>query len=241
MGKIVAKIDEWLAGFPKSHSAGVFPSGVLDKIEDLVGDNLTQTAETGCGKSSILFSNLSKQHHIFALDDAELEDASSVNFYRKSPLTRLNSIEEHLGASQKTLPGFKHSDTPYDCVLIDGAHGWPFPELEYYFFYPNIKKFGFLILDDVNIPTIGRMADILIEDDMWELSDLIQGTAVFQRTSFPTFDPYGDGWWAQKYNRSRVSRKRDIHLRNKANNDKISELKLDDKVHGVTNDIITPT
>jgi hypothetical protein len=46
-------------------------------------------------------------------------------------------------------------------VLLDGPHGYPFPDMEYYFFYPHIKPRGHLVIDDIQIPSIGRMTDIL--------------------------------------------------------------------------------
>ncbi len=55
---------------------------------------------------------------------------------------------------------YTHGD-PYDCVLIDGPHGYPFPDMEYYYFYPLIKPGGILIIDDIHIPSNGRMADII--------------------------------------------------------------------------------
>ena len=61
-------------------------------------------------------------------------------------------------------------------MLLDGPHGYPFPDMEYYFFYPHIKIGGYLIIDDIHIPTIGRMADILQEGAMWEFVSLVSDT-----------------------------------------------------------------
>ncbi len=89
-------------------------------------------------------------------------------------------------------------------MLIDGPHGFPFPELEYFFFYPHLKTGALLVIDDIQIPTIGRLADFLSEDRMFERVELIGATAVFRRTDAPTLDPFGDGWWLQDYNRRRA-------------------------------------
>ena len=93
-------------------------------------------------------------------------------------------------------------DPPHE--LIDGPHGWPFPELEYWHFYQRIQPGGILIVDDVSIPTIGRMADVIAEDVMWTLVDVVATTALFRRTDAPVFDPLGDGWWTQRFNQRRV-------------------------------------
>jgi hypothetical protein len=100
-------------------------------------------------------------------------------------------------------------------------------------FYPHIKKGGYLLVDDCAIPTIGRMADILAEDEMWDFVELVgSNTAVFKRSRTDTLDPEGDGWWTQSYNRRRVSRRRDIWLGDQEPSDVITDLKLDKALHG---------
>ena len=79
----------------------------------------------------------------------------------------------------------------------------------------------------MNIPTIGRLADFIAEDEMFELLVVVRDTAIFRRTTAKTFDPLGDGWWTQQYNRRRVSAKRDIFLPAETVEDRVSALKLD--------------
>jgi hypothetical protein len=119
----------------------------------------------------------------------------------------------------------------YDIVMLDGPHGWPFPELEYYFFYPHIVTGGLLILDDCQIATIGRMADVLAEDAMWTLEGFASTTAIFRRTDAPLFDPTGDHWWEQQYNRRRVSPKREFHLADGQPIDRVSRLRLEARLN----------
>jgi predicted O-methyltransferase YrrM len=183
----------------KQHAAKAFPTWVLARVEELLPKNMLATAETGCGKSTILFSNLSQHHTVFSFDDTAHAE-SSVNYYRNCPVTKLDHIEEIFGSTQITLPKW-NSQVMLDAVLIDGPHAFPFPELEYYYFYPRIKTGGILIIDDVQIPTLGRMADVIAEDEMFELVELAAFTAVFRRTEAPAFNPYGDGWHDQHYNR----------------------------------------
>ncbi len=228
----MSSYDLWENGSSKHHKGHPFPTATLSSIESLLPTPMICTAETGCGKSTILFSNISAKHFVFALNDTSENDMSSVNFYRDCPITKPDVINEVFGPTQLTLPGYKHTEI-YDCVLIDGPHGYPFPDLEYFFFYPHIRKGGFLIIDDVNIPTIGRMADFLSEDEMWKLLDIFSNsTAVFQRTDAPTTNPLGDEWWTQRFNKRRVSKNREIYLHSPTLVDTISSLNLDEKVHG---------
>ncbi|MEJ0015482.1 MAG: class I SAM-dependent methyltransferase [Acetobacteraceae bacterium] len=215
----------------RSHRAGAFPTEVLRAIERLLPATAAASAETGCGKSTILFSNISDSHTVFCLDDREYTDTSSVRFYSECPLTKLERIHTVFGATQKTLPLYEHPRM-YDVVLIDGPHGWPFPEMEYYSFYPHIAPGGILIVDDCHIPTIGRMADVLADDAMWKLEGFVSCTAIFRRTDAPLFDPTGDGWWEQRYNRRRISPKWEFHLADGLPVDTVSRLHLDARLHG---------
>ena len=136
------------------------------RIESLLGGGDIVSAETGCSKSTIYFSRIATKHKVFCLDDRNLPD-SSVAYFMNCSATRLESVETIFGPTQATLPTYS-SHTPYDLVLIDGPHGFPFPELEYFFFYPHLKTGALLVIDDIQIPTIGRLADFLSEDQMFE-------------------------------------------------------------------------
>jgi len=226
-------MDAYEAWAPRqaNHNAGTFPTEVLRGIERLLPASVDASAETGCGKSTILFSNIARHHTVFCLDDREYGDDSSVKFFEDCPLTQRDRIETVFGPTQLTLPTYRHTRR-YGIVMLDGPHGWPFPELEYYFLYPMVEPGGLLVVDDCNIPTIGRMADILAEDRMWRLEGFASTTAIFRRTDAPLFDPTGDGWWEQRYNRRRVSTKRPIFLADDPPEDRISGLSLDKKLFG---------
>ena len=82
--------------------------------------------------------------------------------------------------------------------------------MEYFYFYPHIREGGLLIVDDVQIASIGHMANVIQEDAMWELVDVIRTTAVFRRTSAPLVNPHGDEWWNQGFNQRRAQP--DLHF-----------------------------
>lgn len=104
-------------------------------------------------------------------------------------------------STQQTVPAFTFTK-PLQVALIDAPHGYPFPELEYYYIYPHLAENALLILDDTNIPSIKRMAEILSADDMFECIEVLGKTTFFRRTEAPVFDPLADGWWDQGYNRA---------------------------------------
>jgi SAM-dependent methyltransferase len=228
LGSIMDAYGAWEVA-NSGHNAATVPTPILRRIEQLLPHYSDASVETGCGNSTILFSNISRHHKVFALDDQDQEE-SHVRFFMDCPLTDHRSLEFIPGHTQLVLPTYR-SHLIYDFVFIDGPHGYPFPELEYFFLYPHIRAGGMLIIDDVNIPTIGRLADFLAEDEMFELVEIVSTTAVFRRTERPLFSPHGDGWWEQRYNRRRVSSSREIFLNDTEPVDQITNLKLDRELH----------
>jgi Methyltransferase domain len=157
------------------------------------------SAETGSGKTTILFSHLSENHVVFALNDKWDQSVSCV---KSSPLFRSEHVTFVEGPTQHTLPKFSFVNK-LQIALIDGPHGYPFPDMEYFYFYPLIDEGGLLLVDDIQIPSIGRMFEIIKADDMFELIDIADNNlAFFRRTTAQLIDPLSDSWWLQGYNRA---------------------------------------
>ena len=158
--------------------------------------DIWHSLETGCGKSTLLFSHLSRHHKVFAMD---VDQNGNFKKVQNSPFLNSISVEFIEGPTQRTLPQHRF-DHQIEAALIDGAHGYPFPELDYYFIYPLLKPGGILIVDDIQIPTIRNMFNFLKRDEMFSLIEVVRNTAFLRRTERPTFDPYGDNWEFQNYN-----------------------------------------
>jgi hypothetical protein len=182
------------------HRFGGLGYGALSAIERLCR-NPGLTMETGCGASTVLMSLISPKHYAFCHDDRR-HAASSVNFVTESPLYSATRSTFVFGPTQQTLPSFQF-DGPIDFALMDGPHAFPFAELEYYAIYPRLKVGAVLALDDVHIPTIHNLFRFLSDEIMFEPIGRTGNLALFRRTSAPTFDPFGDGWKLQQYNRRR--------------------------------------
>ncbi len=178
------------------HGAGTLSDRALrylDKV--LAGLDAPRTVETGAGRSTLVFSWRSRAHTVFALDTGE-----SVSKPLDSPLRGPASISIVDGPTQETL--FEHVFLePLDLALLDGPHGFPFPAFEYLRLYPHIRAGGVLVVDDVQIRSVGDLYRFLRADDMWSLDRRIDNTAFFIRTNAPAIDPRSDSWWLQGYNR----------------------------------------
>ena len=195
LDEVVAEVSRLPA---KWHGAGSLAPAVLDAIARHGSARPIQhSVETGTGKSTLVLSHCSADHTVFAQDDAGQGD--SLVRVQGSPMLRRETVTFVVGATQRTLPRHQF-DHPLDLVLVDGPHGYPFPEIEYYFLYPHLAPGGILIVDDIHIPTVFNLFSVLREDAMFQLTEVIETTAFFTRTPAPLFDPFGDNWWLQTYN-----------------------------------------
>jgi len=188
---------EEITRLPKNwHGAGSFDPRDLQALARHL-PSVRSSAETGTGKSTLLFSHLSQEHIVFTRDDAG--DGDSLRRVQESPLLNQSHVRFVVGRTQHTLPGYAFHGM-FDAVLLDGAHAYPIPELEYYFLYPHISPGGLLIVDDVNIPTIAHLVDVIRQEEMFEMIDSVHTTVFFRRTDAPVRDPFGDNWSMQGYN-----------------------------------------
>ncbi len=189
-----------IADLPRGwHGCGTVDRNVLEAIANHAEQlpRLLRSVETGSGCTTLLFSHLSPNHTVFAVDDGE-----SISQVRKSELFNSQTTTYIEGPTQRTLPSFQFVET-HQLIMLDGPHAYPFPDLEYYFLYPTLDVGGLLIVDDVKIPSIRRMCEIIEKDDMFDLIDRVNdNTFFFRRTEAPTFNPFGDEWYLQKYNES---------------------------------------
>lgn len=179
--------------------AGSLAPRVLERLaHHAASGRIAHSAETGTGKSTLLLSHVSAQHVVFALDDRGHGD--SLDSVRGSPLLRGETVEFVVGPSQATLPAHRFA-RPLDVALIDGAHAFPFPHLDYYFLYPHLAAGALLVVDDVHLRAVNDLFRFLRTDSMFTLLEVERTTAFFRRTDAPLFDPFGDGWWLQPYSR----------------------------------------
>jgi hypothetical protein len=191
-------VEDYLSSCNPDLPEGSVTDDVLRRIDEIgKTQKLIHTAETGCGRTTVVFSRVSQSHTVFAKVDSSNRESLGRDWIDPSKVSWV------VGPTQKTLPTFAFTQQ-LDFVLIDGPHGYPFPELEYYYLYPHLKEGAWLVIDDIHIGTIQNFFRFLMEDSMYSYSCTLGNTAFFRRTEAPTFDPYGDGWWEQGFNVNHV-------------------------------------
>jgi hypothetical protein len=92
------------------------------------------SAETGCGGSTIIFSQMSGHHTAFALEGPD-RTISELRAHVDLRGERVVFVE---GETRRTLPLHSFADR-LDLVLLDGPHAYPLPQLEFVYLFPQVR------------------------------------------------------------------------------------------------------
>lgn len=157
----------------------------------------TVSIETGCGASTVVFAAAGSDHVVVtpAADEFErvLDHCRSIGV----DTSRLKLIE---GYSDQVLPRLGPAE--YDFVLIDGAHCFPVPALDFHYLSRRLRIGGLLLLDDAWIPSVAGVFDYLSAEPSWEQLAILDRQAVLWRRVAEDVCAGGDFWRAQGMNRS---------------------------------------
>lgn len=186
-------LNRIIAVWQSLHSLGSFSPRTLEiMVRHLSSQPIQHSIETGCGVSTLIFSHLSPDHTVFALNYG-----GSITNTKASELFNPATTVFVEGPTQKTFPQYTFRNK-LQAALIDGPHAFPFPQLEYYYIYPHLEEGALLIIDNMTMPSIHDLFQFLKADEMFRLIEMAGWTAFFRRTSAPVFDPLGDGFWLQR-------------------------------------------
>jgi hypothetical protein len=135
----------------------------LEWLERNVHEGMA-TLETGAGASTIVFAGRGAEHEAVtpeADEEARIRRACRERGIDDSRLTF------HIGRSQEVLPSLP--ERPLDLVLVDGAHGFPYPVLDWWHLAPRLREGGRMLLDDAYLPAVSAVVDYVRSRDAWEL------------------------------------------------------------------------
>ena len=124
------------------------------------------TLETGSGASTIVFAAAGAVH------EAVTPDPNEETRVRKACAERDIDDSEltfHIGLSQDVLP--TRAARGLDLVLLDGAHGFPYPILDWWFLARELRIGGRMLLDDADLPAVASIVDYARSSDAWALED----------------------------------------------------------------------
>jgi len=157
------------------------------------------SVETGCGGSTIVLSHASDHHTVFAIEG---EDWTITELCKQSDL-RTEHVIFVEGETKDTLPGYQFDDA-VDLVLLDGPHAYPLPQIEFAYLFPRIRLGGWLVVDDIQIPSVYELIHFLETESSVVLEEVAVRTAFFRRISAIEHGP--DGWVLQGMNRHTLLR-----------------------------------
>jgi Methyltransferase domain len=181
--------DQLRAAPPGIHGAGDEYWGLawpaLEWLERELRPGMA-TLETGSGASTIVFAAAGTDHVAVTPDPAEEERvrAACAELGVSS-----DAVSFRVGYSHDVLPHL--ADDPLDLVLLDGAHGFPYPTLDWWYLARRLVVGGRILLDDAYMPPVTVVADHARTSPAWEIEGSIgYRTAVIRKRSdvLPPFD-----------------------------------------------------
>jgi predicted O-methyltransferase YrrM len=148
------------------------------------------TLETGSGASTLVFAAAGAEHEAVtpAADEEERFRAEADRHGVDGSRVAFRS-----GLSHEVLPQLEQR--PLDLVLVDGAHGFPYPILDWWYVAPRVKIGGRVLLDDAYMPPVRVLLDALRADPSWTVEEAASfRTAVVRKLAdgLPGFDWDGE-------------------------------------------------
>lgn len=153
------------------------------------------TLETGCGQTTVIFAIAGARHTCVMPNAGEAERVG--NYCAKAGLP--GDITFVVESSDVALPGDERIPSKLDFVLIDGAHAFPAPIIDWHYTARKLKIGGILGVDDYRMPSVRVLHDFLCNEDEWELLNIVQNTAFFKKLQEPKALVH---WNGQKINAS---------------------------------------
>ncbi|MGH9723113.1 MAG: class I SAM-dependent methyltransferase [Bryobacteraceae bacterium] len=179
------------------HPWDAMPPAALSSI--LQRGPFRSTVETGCGGSTIVLSHASDHHIAFAIEST---DQTITELLKQSDL-RTEKVIFVEGETSDTLPGYQF-EGEIDLALLDGPHAYPLPQIEFAYLFPRIRLGGWLVVDDIQIPSVYELFHFLEKEPSMVLEEVAVRTAFFRRISAVEHRP--DGWALQGMNRHTILR-----------------------------------
>lgn len=161
---------------------------ILDFIDANVNEH-SKTLETGCGMSTILFAMIGAHHICINPWQPEID---RIRDYCNRNGISTEKLDFRVDLSVNALPEL--ADNQLDLALIDGAHSFPNPFIDWYFISSQLKTGGLLLVDDTHIWTGRVLKDFLLMEPEWKFMGQVPGTtAVFlKEKNYRTTKDWGE-------------------------------------------------
>jgi hypothetical protein len=139
------------------------------------------TVETGAGSSTLAFAAGGADHVAVTLDPGE---EARVRAQAERLGIDHSRVRFEIGPSHEVLPRLE--PTPLDIVLIDGAHGFPYPVLDWWFTAARLKRSARMLIDDAYMPPVAVLIDALRTHEGWIVEETVGHRTVVVRKKTDT-------------------------------------------------------
>jgi|SRR5882724_7960580 len=175
---------------------GVATWGISPELAHFLDAHLPPAAvalETGAGLSTIVILRRGVTRHISVTPyPGEFE---AIRAYCASVGIATASWEPVTASSLDWLPSA--TLPPLDLVLIDGAHAFPAPFIDWYYTAEALKVGGLMVVDDLQLVTGRILADFMRADAKWDQVHRDHRFAVYRKRVHPVRDERD--WLAQPW------------------------------------------
>jgi precorrin-6B methylase 2 len=192
-------VQRVLADKPAFHLSGTAHwdalPGTLTALRGLVrpGD---VTLEVGAGVSTVIFAACGARHTAVSPDPDEQKLIREYCHEIGVDDSQITFLE---GFSDDVLPKHLTRERTLDVGMVDGAHSFPVPIVDWYYVARALKVGGRLLLDDVPIPATMPAFRHMSLDPHWRLEGIYDNrSAVFTLVTEP---PAADTWIDQPFNK----------------------------------------
>ena len=198
-------LERLISQRPYFHGTQAAPaSWPIDRfVMDWLAGNLRpgqRTLETGSGYSTVIFAAAGTSHQAIS---PIAEHHGRIKDWCSGQGVDASGVEFIAAKSQDVLPNLPSKTL--DLVLIDGAHAFPFPFIDFYYTAVRLTSGGVLIVDDIDIITGRILCDFLsAETGRWREIGRSGKSAIFEKLTDELIVP-GD-WPSQPYCKLRRGR-----------------------------------
>ena len=138
----------------------------LQAIHSSVGPG-DVTLETGVGASTVVFAAGGRQPH--GDQPRRLASTSWCGTIAGGSVSTTASLTFIADCSEDVLPTLLSRERTLDVAFIDGAHSFPFAEVDWCYITRSLKLGAKLILDDINIPSVEPVFRHMSLEPNWRL------------------------------------------------------------------------
>jgi precorrin-6B methylase 2 len=192
-------VQRLLTDKPSFHSGGEAHWYSLPETLEAIRAAVTSgasTLETGAGASTVVFAAGGANHTAISPDPREHQ---LIREYCR----RIGVDDSHIsfieGLSDDILPSLLGHDRSLDVAFIDGAHSFPFPEVDWHYITRSLKIGGKLLMDDIPIPAVAPLFRHMQLEPNWRSDAVLDGRAAAFTLLAP---PAPEDWPDQPFNRS---------------------------------------